>query len=76
MLNVSHLLVTAGDYIQQKFLVLCSYHSRLLKRQASRLQRTDIPFLESLGHSKVIRFAVWKPASLCEVMISSFPFSH
>ena len=67
-----HLPVTAEDLIQQKFLVFCSYPSRLQKRQANKLQKTEISFLESLGHSEVIQFAMWKPASLCEVMISSF----
>lgn len=69
-----HLPVTAEDQIQQEFLVSCSYPSRLLRRQASRLQKPEISFLESLGHSEVIQVAMWKPATLCEVTISTFPF--
>lgn len=69
-----HLPVIVRDQIQQKFLLLCSHLSRLLRRQASRLQTPEIAFLESLGHSGMIQFAMWKPALLCEGICSTFPF--
>lgn len=69
-----HLSVTEKEQIQQKFLELCSYPSRLLRREASRLQKPEILFLRSLCHSEVVQFSMWKRASLCEVTISTLPF--